>query len=191
MSTGLVIKVDTRNAEKALAAVGRTMQPDVLLKLIGQAHLYWLNLNFRQHGAEKRWPPLRPNTLANPARGGGGAQPLRNTGRLAMSFTAFGIRLRGQNSVSVGTEVPYATFHQYGTRPYTITVKPPGRPSRTNPNRPGALAFWAVDGLVFRRKVKHPGLPVRALLPSMGLAKRLAVQTTEAAVAQVTKNAPR
>ncbi len=55
------------------------------------------------------WPPLkRPSKR----RGGASAKPLRDTDRLMASITG---QVQG-NTASVGTNVSYAPFHQFGTK---------------------------------------------------------------------------
>ncbi len=53
------------------------------------------------------WPPLAPATLAKRRGGGGGAQILVDTGRLAASMKAD----TGNDYVEVFTNVKYAKFH--------------------------------------------------------------------------------
>jgi phage gpG-like protein len=56
--------------------------------------------------------------------------------------------------LEVGTKVPYAVYHQEGTRPYTI-----------HPREAKALRFVGNNGdWVFAKQVHHPGLPARPFL---------------------------
>jgi phage gpG-like protein len=163
-----IITVDTSVAEQKMLKVQRKLDTSVLLKAIGIAHLFWINENFRAQGLEEKWKPLARNTLANPRRGGG-AQILRNTGRLAMSFTSFGVRLNGEDSVSVGTEVPYAKYHEFGgSREYEI-----------RPVHAKVLAFWTTSGMTFRKVVRHPPLARRPLLPSKSKAEEIAKKAVD------------
>src|SRR3990167_7994037 len=111
MPVGITGTVDVDQAEAVLLRFGLIFDNDNYLKVVGQSGLNWVNKNFRDHGTEQPWRPLSPNTLANPKRGGAGAQPLRDTGRMAASFVV-GF---GAGSVSVGTEDKKAKWHNEGT----------------------------------------------------------------------------
>lgn len=74
-------------------------------------------------------------------------QTLSDTGRLRRSFTVKGYPDR----VEVGTNVKYAAYHQFGTKPYTIV-----------PRHKKAL-FWKGARHPIK-KVNHPGLPPRPFL---------------------------
>ena len=177
MSTG--IEVDVSRAIKKLQKAEMAFERADMLKFIGQTFLFWLNENFRQRGAVFQsggWPPLRPNTLANPRRGGSGSQPLRSGGKLAASFTIgrqYNVFDLAHDSVTVGTEVPYAVFHQKGTKKnYPI-----------RPRHKRMLFFWTVAGNAspfagrgntFAKEVIHPGLPVRRLVPNQSKAEKIA-----------------
>ena len=183
MATGLTIEVRVDAAQQALARIGAGLNPDVLLRLIGQRHLAWIDENFRRGGAESPWVPLRPNTLAGrrTGRGPGGPQPLRDTGRLAQSFVAAGVRLdTAAGTVAVGSPDPRAQWHHAGTGPYDIL-----------PRQAKVLRFLTTEGPVFRRRVSHPGLHARPLLPSDGLARSLAMGVLDAYVATLVADAER
>lgn len=69
------------------------------------------------------WSPLKPSTLAKRRKGKGSrgsVQILRDTGTMVQSLTSGGGRAAYRKitrmDVTVGTQVPYAVFHQYGTR---------------------------------------------------------------------------
>jgi phage gpG-like protein len=170
---GIEITVDTKNADHALARVGKTLDTRTFLKLMGQTLLFWIDRNFKKWGTEEKWRPLSPNTLAGRRGRGAAAQPLRDTGRMAMSFVT---SVQG-DALNVGTTDKKARWHHFGTAPRTITTKPAGRPSRKNTRRPGALVFMTPAGPVFRREVRHPGIPARRLWPSEALAERLTRET--------------
>lgn len=109
-----------------------------------------------------RWAPLKPATLAARARargkaaaGAGKADVLRDTGRLLRSLTpgVDGVA-RGPDqvvrtlpgAVVVGTNVPYAEYHQTGTRHL---------PARPVLPRNGRIppAYWPAIGLAAARGV--------------------------------------
>lgn len=69
------------------------------------------------------WAPLRPSTLEGRRKGRGSrgsVQPLRDTGTMFQSLTSGGARgsVRKVSSIEVvvGTKIPYAVYHQFGTR---------------------------------------------------------------------------
>lgn len=77
--------------------------------------------NWLGAGIAPPWLPLRPATVADRLRKGFGAGPiLRRTGMLAASATVRGAAWNvfevGPDHVTVGTQAPYAGFHQRGTR---------------------------------------------------------------------------
>ena len=156
-----------------LRLLGRALEPRQLLELVGARHLRWINQNFRDAGTERSWKPLAAGTVAarRKGRGAGSAQPLRDTGRLAMSFV---VTRRGSSFIEVGTNVEYARWHQEGTGPYVIRPKTTRARGADGKFHGGVLAFGPKGQKVFARLVNHPGLPVRALLPSAGLADRVA-----------------
>jgi phage virion morphogenesis protein len=173
---GFSISVDL-NADAATRQLLRVMKAAErrrLLAAIGNRVLEWVNQNFREEGAEEKWEPLSPNTIAGRRGGGSGAKILRDTGRLAQSFTS---RVRGSVAI-VGTSDKRASWHHLGTDPYQI-----------RPKTATALRFMTGGGPVFTRRVSHPGLPERPLLPSTALAGRLATQVVQAAIRKSVRSA--
>lgn len=74
-----------------------------------------------------------------------------------------------QGTVEIGSELPYAAAHQFGTAPRLIT-----------PVNALALRFMTASGrYVFRKYVNHPGLPPRPvqLLPHDEIRIREEIQT--------------
>ena len=79
--------------------------------------------NFQQGGRPK-WNGLKLATLigrGNTAGGGGLSKPLRDTGVLMASIASAmkhpqGVWVLLKDSLAVGTNVPYAGYHQFGTR---------------------------------------------------------------------------
>jgi len=70
--------------------------------------------NFMAGGRPERWEPLSEATLK---RRGKGARPLRDTGLLMNSIGipgADGISVLKPLELRVGTNVPYARYHQHG-----------------------------------------------------------------------------
>lgn len=177
--TGVSISVNATEALQRVVAAKRVLNPSVLLTTIGQAHLAWINRNFRAGGLEQRWPPLAPSTVYG--RRQGSSAPLQDTGRLRASFVrgrAGNIfRVSGQ-TVIVGSANRVATIHHRGTGPYII--RPRGA-FLAFPHPEGDATVRGRRGFV-RRFVRHPGLPRRPLLPSQRTAGRIAVRELEAVV---------
>ena len=173
MALGVAIKLDQRKFQRDLRELARFFgDTGKLLSAIGDRHLGWIDQNFRQGGAEKKWKPLSPNTIAS--RRGGSSAILQDTGRLKQSF----VKKVGSDRVDVGTEEKKALWHQDGTKPFTI-----------RPKSGKVLRFVTAGGVVFTRAVRHPGLPARPLLPSDRLGERLALETAQAAVDKAAKKA--
>lgn len=180
MNSGIQITVDTRKAMAQLQSVGLGMNPNTYLSLIGQRLLSWVNKNFKDQGTEKPWKPLSPNTLIARRMMGKGSKILRDTGRMAQSFTFWYQADAGANEVRVlvGTEDQKAEWHEKGTAPYTI-----------QPKGSGYLKFpVAVSGgrgFVSTKQVNHPGLPSRPMLPTENTGRNLAEVTLQAYVEKV------
>jgi len=72
-----------------------------------------LERNFAEEGRPVRWAPLAPRYAAWKARRfGAGLRILERTGALRRSIST---RVEG-NAIVASTDVPYAAFHQFGTR---------------------------------------------------------------------------
>ncbi len=162
------VTVNAREVDAVIRRAKRYLNPGDLLKAIGLRHLRWINDNFRAGGLDPKWKPLSPNTVAT--RRGSGAQPLRDTGRLAQSFTE---SVQG-DTVSIGTQMRIAEFHHEGTKPYQI-----------RPNSRRVLRFRTAAGLRYARKVNHPGLPARRLLPKKEASEKMATDIVLAAVEKI------
>ncbi len=95
----------------------------------------------------KEWPPNRRDSKS--AAAGMNSSALRRSGALWQSITITKVT---DHSVTVGTDRPYASFHQYGTKPYVI-----------RPKFKKVLAWPGATHPV--GKVNHPGLPARPFFP--------------------------
>jgi len=72
-------------------------------------------------GGRPKWEPLTPSTIRRrrQGEGTGAPKPLRDTNVLMVSIgrpSKDGIFEVGNKEVTVGTNVPYARYHQFGTR---------------------------------------------------------------------------
>lgn len=160
------IRLDDAGMKAKIKRVQDSIGSRNMMDGIGLRHLKWINDNFVSRGAGK-WAPLSPNTIAS--RRKGSSVPLQNTGNLRASFS-HRVSILG-SSVTAGTQNRIAEYHHTGTRPYEI-----------RPRNGRFLAFMTVNGPVWARKVNHPGLPQRKLIPDEGEAKTLAVAIIEAAL---------
>ena len=133
-------------------------------------------------GGEPAWKPLRPSTIAAKALAGmpaltkkgnvprrlkqqGNFGPgniliasgaLRDSYRLKYGRGNVEVIDAKAATVTVGSRLPYARFHQKGTAAYIIAAK------AFRGKRKGMLAFTGSSGqMVFRASVHHPGLPKR------------------------------
>jgi len=115
-STGIDIRIDHAEATSFFTRLGRELRPEVLTKMLGQRYLEWIGDSFRQEGAERPWPPLAQSTIdaRRKGRGAGRPQILRDTRKMEQSITpgaAGNVFRAGALSVTVGTRVPYAIYH--------------------------------------------------------------------------------
>lgn len=109
--SGFSIEVDAREVNAALARLREQVgNLTPAMRAIGQTLVTDADLGFRAQsdpwGAP--WEPLAASTLKR--RRGKRAQILRDTGRLANSFSY----RADARSVEVGTNVAYAAIHQFG-----------------------------------------------------------------------------
>lgn len=142
------IEFQADHLTRALEAVRREIAtPQEMLGSLGES-LLRVNQERHAQGLDpegKPWKELAPATLAQGKRKGG---PLNRTGRMLANFhyqvQADNLRL----GFDGGDGFP-AKFHQDGSRPHVIT-----------PKKAKALKF----GGLYRKRVNHPGLPVRRLV---------------------------
>ena len=92
-------------------------------------------------------PSLRPQTWAEVKKSSGA--PLKRSGTMWQSIRVTDLKT---NSVTVGTDRPYAIYHQYGSKPYVI--RPKGKKALSWPGAKHPV-----------KQVNHPGLPARPFFP--------------------------
>ncbi len=166
----------------------RTSDLTPLHKRFGEATLGWIARNFEREGSPK-WKALSPNTIAG--RRKGSSKILQNTGmHLKNTFRA----RHARNEVRVGTPSQIARYHEEGTGPYEIRPKSAAAlafPMARGGNfvkaggvfhkavasdlatgkalyrtQKGGLSRGGGQGMGVFRKVRHPGLPARPMLPT-------------------------
>lgn len=135
-----------------------------LNRRMGIQALNWIKENFEsQGGLVGGWTGLRPNTIAS--RRGGSSKILQDSGDLRKSFTISSV---DAEKVVVGSADPKALWHERGTKPYVILPKN-SRFLVFNVAEAESQGWaWRVTGsnVVFAKKVKHPGLVARRMLPT-------------------------
>lgn len=93
--------------------------------------------------------------------------------------TTFRYRVR-RDEVSVGTRNPKAYWYEKGTKPHQIS-----------PTKGKVLAIPTQGGTIFRTSASHPGQPPRRILPSEGLAERMAREALQEYVERVIRESVR
>ncbi|NTZ82366.1 phage tail protein [Burkholderia metallica] len=140
-----VVDIDAGHLLRALEAVRHeVITPQAMLASIGES-LFRVNQARHDQGLAPdgtRWKELSPFTVAQK---GGKGRILRANGDMLDSFhpDVTGVELR------LGFSDRKARWHHFGTPARTIT-----------PKKAKALAF----GGMFRKRVRHPGLPARPLV---------------------------
>lgn len=193
---GTGIEIDVSHGFEKFSKLGVAFAPIEFTKGAGLALLEWVGRNFKAQGLESPWKPLSINTLAARRMGGRGAQILQDTGRLRQSFVPGAqenIYRTSASEVTVGTASEIAGVHEKGGRgAYTIS-----------PKSGKMLAFavaggFKVDrsanvgisrGTAFAKKVNHPALPQRKMLPSNSMAEKIVAEFAEAKVRQIVDKA--
>lgn len=140
------------------------VEPRVVLKLIGQQFIHFIGKSFETRG-RGGWRPLAVSTLALRVRGGD--VPLQDTGKYRQSFvtaTDDSTYVEAGTSLKTATGVPLGKVHESGTGPYTIQVKQA---------RMLAAKTRAGTWMIFGRKIEHPGIPARPVLPTLSQAEAL------------------
>jgi phage gpG-like protein len=97
-------------------AKARLAQPEDVLQSIGEKAKNYVMENFRTQGANlgKPWQPLSRRYGRRKAKKYGDKKPmLELTGRLKNSIKSITPVVNG-NTVTIGTNVPYAAIHHYG-----------------------------------------------------------------------------
>jgi len=144
--------------ERALAAARQELaNPESLMESLGKS---LLTVNRDRHSAGlapdgSKWKELSPLTLKEPRNGG----PLQKTGRMLGSFKSEAHGDTVRLFFDGDRDSKLAAIHHSGTNPYTIS-----------PRKAKALKF----GGMYRKRVRHPGLPQRQLVGFPDSDQRLA-----------------
>lgn len=180
---GSGIIIDASGLFAKIQALQKGAQAAPYLRAIGFRLMGWVDQQFRTDGnapgSRTPWKPLSPNTVAGRRRGSN--RPLQDTGRLKQSWgpAAGNPHVIGDHTVQVSSNLKYTPYHEFGTGPYVIRPRRPG----------GVLAFMTAGGKRFARFVNHPGLPARPMSPPVDVAKKLAIDTLNAAIQKMLRQA--
>lgn len=186
---GVSINISLRGVKEVRNLLGRYARATgggrgELHQRYGIQALNWINRNFQTEGgllSGKPWAKLSPNTIAG--RRKGSSRILQDTGAAGLrgSFT---MQFSDQQ-VAIGSALLRALFHNEGTGLYGKRgAKYPIVPKKAG----GVLAFQMAEGgsrvrasfssvrtrrtfkksqmITFARKVMHPGVQVRRMLPT-------------------------
>lgn len=166
------LQIDVSIDRNAFAQYADAVAPSSLLKLIGIRFTSFLTDRFENNGESDEfslpgWVPLKPSTIA--MRRNGSSRPLQDTGQLKQSYLGQPAT-DNQTYVEVGSNKEYASYHEEGTAPYEIHVKSA---------RMLAAKLSAGGWVIFGKRVRHPGLPARPVLPSRAIAEAMMVEEFE------------
>lgn len=140
MSEIISMRVDERSVQSVMARLAAKVENrSELMRDIAAAMKSAVQENFIREGRPERWAPSK-----RAKREGG--QTLRDSGRLFRSIT----EAYDNNSARVGTNVRYAPYLQFGTKPRVITA-----------TKAKALR---IPGIGFRKSVRNPGMPARPFM---------------------------
>ena len=174
--TTITINVTGMAAAAKISRLAQAVGPKIILKVIGQRLLSYVDESFRTRG-RGTWKPLSPLTLET--RQHGGDVPLQDSGRYRQSYVQ---ESDGASYVEVGTSLkgangaPLGPIHEHGTGPYTIRVR----------NARVLAARRRTGGwLFFGKEVKHPGVPARPVLPNQHTAERLVGDVVEGMLGEI------
>lgn len=120
-----------------------------------QAFVTWWARENRAHWRDegtrwgRQWAPLAPYTLAEKARKGYPLDTLVRTGALRRDMTVrpLGFETFSQQSLSAGTRLRYARFHQRGTRNMPARPIVDGRQVDRENAAGSAVKNWIVHGI--------------------------------------------
>lgn len=88
--------------------------PQPALRAAGEALVQMAKRSFDEPALRAAsWPPLKPSTAKRKAAAGKSNAILKSSGTLWRSLRVIGVTL---SAVTIGSDRPYAAFHQIGTR---------------------------------------------------------------------------
>jgi phage virion morphogenesis protein len=113
------IEVDTKGLDALLGRLKAALGDlSGFFKSAANVVLESVNRNFIEGGRPTAWKPLKPSSIRR-RKGTGNPRILRDTGLLMASIgsrSGNGVYRLTPHSIEVGTNVPYAAAHQFGTK---------------------------------------------------------------------------
>ncbi len=193
--TTVTINVTALAARAKIERLAKAVGPGVILKAVGLRLLSYVDESFKTKG-RGAWRHLAWTT--NAMRREGTGQPLQDTGRYKQSFVrdvggragpGTDYETDDRTFVEVGSNVktpsgiPLGKIHEFGTKPFVIEVKN----AKVLAGKIGSgVSVFGLGGkhakigwLIFGKKVNHPGIPARPVLPTEATAERLVVETVD------------
>lgn len=163
------MRVDVSRAVRKLRGIRGDMTPEALLGQAADRVVREIDDTFRREGRfGEQWAPLSPGTIEG--RRKSSSAPLQDTGRLRQSFVRGQPIRRTRSSVTIGTNLDYAEFHEKGVGPFgpivprrakALTIPSPGGPAKFTKGRlKGKRGYFA------KRVAVHPGIPARPMIPT-------------------------
>lgn len=143
---------------RLLTATARLGDPGPLVRTIARRIVFSIKRGILEQRSPEgaSWPVLAQSTRTRPGRNAGG-RALFDTGRL---YEAVTYQERGPGEAAVGVfDVPYAKFHQEGTRAFNIWPR-----SSLKTRKAVVMRFWGGNGWIFSKKISHPGIPARPFI---------------------------
>lgn len=191
----LKITIDSSVGKVKLQRLQAAVTDRTILDVVKLRLLAWVDQNFRDAGTETKWPPLAQTTVM--LQGGPSGLTRQRTKPLEGWRQKVHSLIISDKSLWVGfaDEIQkLAAIHHFGSGPYIIepvmkkvlaALLPGGmRVSIIGPSGRTSEGRY----LIFGKRVHHPGIPRRPLIPSDSLAQRLVVETVEAMLEKVSQD---
>lgn len=166
----LVVTYNATKAYNKIKAAKEALDGRNIMRAFGVRVSRWMVENFRSGGKPSGgWRPLARSTVYKK----GTAKPLVDTGVLERAVSSRNVEV-DDHSVRVVVNVPYASFHETGTRPHKIY--PRDRQWLFFAHPEGTWSWKARGGRRYHirtKEVDHPGISSRPILPREAIAHRL------------------
>ena len=180
------LSINTVIGQAKLSRLIKAFTIEDLLTAVRLRLLGWVDENFVKKGIEERWPALAASTVM--------FQERQSSSPLASWRQKVHSRQSGNETwVGFAPEIQQqAAWHHYGTVTHgagrawyliepknakVLAAKVPGGLRASPLGRVSAAGYF-----IFGKYVKHPGVPVRRLIPSEALARKIVVDTLNGAL---------
>lgn len=170
----LTIQVNTLPLRAKVEGITGLIKETLWLNRVGDVHAEWMRNNIQRKGQDqRRWPLMARNTrIARPSR-----SSRRHFSRAFEQRLLTGTfkRIRGKQ-VEVGINAEHAELHHGGAPAHII-----------RPRRAKFLRFETTRGTVFAKRVEHPGIEPRPMLPTKNLARKLSLEAISVFLKEIRK----